>query len=77
MFFVLLGTKVEEESNDSKNDEKPSNTDSRNNATGKSPVLPHVSHEVMRTLSERHSKGLMSPYIYQILSQVRKILEIQ
>lgn len=35
------------------------------------PVLPPVSHEVMRTLSDRHSKGLMSPYIYQILSQVR------
>lgn len=37
----------------------------------KAPVLPPVPHEVMRTVSERHSKGLMSPYIYQILSQVR------
>ncbi|XP_065201519.1 constitutive coactivator of PPAR-gamma-like protein 1 homolog isoform X3 [Planococcus citri] len=33
------------------------------------PILPPVPHEVMRTVSERHSKGLMSPYIYQILSQ--------
>lgn len=36
----------------------------------KAPVLPPVPHEVMRTVSERHNKGLMSPYIYQILSQV-------
>ncbi|XP_063230763.1 constitutive coactivator of PPAR-gamma-like protein 1 homolog isoform X2 [Bacillus rossius redtenbacheri] len=31
--------------------------------------LPSVSPEVMRTASERHQKGLMSPYIYQILTQ--------
>lgn len=39
------------------------------------PVLPQVSHEVMRTLSERHSKGLMSPHIYQILSQVIRVYQ--
>jgi hypothetical protein len=32
--------------------------------------LPSVPPEVMRTASERHQKGLMSPYIYQILTQV-------
>lgn len=32
-------------------------------------VLPPVPPEVMRTVSERHNKGLMSPCIYQILSQ--------
>ncbi|CAG0899993.1 unnamed protein product [Darwinula stevensoni] len=30
---------------------------------------PKVSPEVMRTASERHQKGLMSPWIYQILTQ--------
>ncbi|KAG5307878.1 F120A protein, partial [Acromyrmex insinuator] len=29
--------------------------------------IPTTSPEVMRTASERHQKGLMSPYIYQIL----------
>ncbi|XP_012218409.1 constitutive coactivator of PPAR-gamma-like protein 1 homolog isoform X2 [Linepithema humile] len=29
--------------------------------------IPSTSPEVMRTASERHQKGLMSPYIYQIL----------
>ncbi|XP_075235420.1 constitutive coactivator of PPAR-gamma-like protein 1 homolog [Lycorma delicatula] len=40
--------------------------------TVSSPVvepLPPVPPEVMRTVSERHSKGLMSPCIYQILTQ--------
>jgi len=32
--------------------------------------LPSIPPEVMRTASERHQKGLMSPYIYQILTQV-------
>jgi hypothetical protein len=32
--------------------------------------LPAVPPEVMRTVSERHNKGLMSPCIYQILTQV-------
>jgi len=31
--------------------------------------LPAVPPEVMRTVSERHNKGLMSPCIYQILTQ--------
>lgn len=31
--------------------------------------LPKVPPEVMRTASERHQKGLMSPWIYQLLSQ--------
>ncbi|XP_077496761.1 constitutive coactivator of PPAR-gamma-like protein 1 homolog isoform X2 [Amblyomma americanum] len=33
------------------------------------PKLPKVPPEVMRTASERHQKGLMSPWIYQLLSQ--------
>ncbi|KAG8233956.1 hypothetical protein J437_LFUL014165 [Ladona fulva] len=33
------------------------------------PSLPAIPPEVMRTASERHQKGLMSPYIYQILTQ--------
>uniref|UniRef100_A0A146LZW3 Constitutive coactivator of PPAR-gamma-like protein 2 n=1 Tax=Lygus hesperus TaxID=30085 RepID=A0A146LZW3_LYGHE len=32
-------------------------------------VLPPVASEIMRTVSERHTKGLMSPLIYQILTQ--------
>jgi pyruvate/2-oxoglutarate dehydrogenase complex dihydrolipoamide acyltransferase (E2) component len=59
-----------EESNDLKAIDKTSKISSKEEKNKKAPVLPHVSHEVMRTLSERHSKGLMSPYIYQILSQV-------
>ncbi|XP_046396585.1 constitutive coactivator of PPAR-gamma-like protein 1 homolog [Ischnura elegans] len=31
--------------------------------------LPAIPPEVMRTASERHQKGLMSPYIYQILTR--------
>ncbi|XP_053641364.1 constitutive coactivator of PPAR-gamma-like protein 1 homolog isoform X4 [Cherax quadricarinatus] len=31
--------------------------------------LPPVPHEVMRTASERHQKGLMCPWIYQVLTQ--------
>ncbi|KAL7643504.1 UNVERIFIED_CONTAM: hypothetical protein RMT77_005486 [Armadillidium vulgare] len=30
--------------------------------------LPPVPHEVMRTASERHQKGLMYPWIYQVLN---------
>ncbi|XP_076310626.1 constitutive coactivator of PPAR-gamma-like protein 1 homolog isoform X2 [Tachypleus tridentatus] len=33
------------------------------------PKLPRVPPEVMRTTKERHQKGLMSPWIYQLLSQ--------
>jgi hypothetical protein len=39
-------------------------------ASNKLPSLPSIPPEVMRTASERHQKGLMSPYIYQILTQV-------
>ena len=39
-------------------------------ASNKLTSLPSVPPEVMRTASERHQKGLMSPYIYQILTQV-------
>lgn len=39
-------------------------------ASNKLMSLPSVPPEVMRTASERHQKGLMSPYIYQILTQV-------
>jgi len=39
-------------------------------ASKKLTSLPSVPPEVMRTASERHQKGLMSPYIYQILTQV-------
>jgi hypothetical protein len=39
-------------------------------APNKVTSLPIIPPEVMRTASERHQKGLMSPYIYQILTQV-------
>jgi hypothetical protein len=39
-------------------------------ASNKLASLPSIPPEVMRTSSERHQKGLMSPYIYQILTQV-------
>lgn len=32
--------------------------------------IPPVSPEIMRIASERHQKGLMHPWIYQLLSQV-------
>ena len=35
--------------------------------------LPPVAPEIMRIASERHQKGLMSPWIYQLLSQVTSI----
>jgi len=35
--------------------------------TEKATSIPSTSPEVMRTASERHQKGLMSPHIYQIL----------
>ncbi|KAJ9598878.1 hypothetical protein L9F63_026588 [Diploptera punctata] len=38
-------------------------------ASSKLISLPSIPPEVMRTASERHQKGLMSPYIYQILTQ--------
>ncbi|XP_069703261.1 constitutive coactivator of PPAR-gamma-like protein 1 homolog isoform X1 [Periplaneta americana] len=38
-------------------------------ASNKLTSLPQIPPEVMRTASERHQKGLMSPYIYQILTQ--------
>lgn len=33
--------------------------------------LPPVGPEIMRTASERHQKGMMSPWVYQVLSQVK------
>ncbi|XP_022256575.1 uncharacterized protein LOC111089087 [Limulus polyphemus] len=41
-----------------------------------SPKLPRVPPEVMRTTKERHQKGLMSPWIYQLLSQVNLFVEL-
>ena len=32
---------------------------------------PQISPEIMRVASERHQKGLMSPWVYQLLSLVR------
>lgn len=49
----------------SKNSPQPGRVDGVNGGV----TLPHVPPEVMRTASERHQKGLMSPWIYQILSQ--------
>lgn len=37
--------------------------------------LPPVPHEVTRTASERHQKGLMCPWIYQVLTHVRQLLQ--
>ncbi|XP_052283833.1 constitutive coactivator of PPAR-gamma-like protein 1 isoform X2 [Dreissena polymorpha] len=36
---------------------------------GKEVELPPVSSEIMRIASERHQKGVMSPWIYQVLTQ--------
>ncbi|XP_043207106.1 constitutive coactivator of PPAR-gamma-like protein 1 isoform X2 [Amphibalanus amphitrite] len=33
------------------------------------PPLPSVTPEVLRTAAERHQKGLMAPWVYQVLSQ--------
>jgi hypothetical protein len=43
------------------------------------PTLPPVAAEVLRTAYERHRRGLMSPYIYQLLTQVniRIFIEIE
>lgn len=38
--------------------------------------LPQISPEIMRIASERHQKGLMSPWVYQLLSQGEVKLEI-
>lgn len=34
------------------------------------PSLPPVAAEVLKTAYERHRRGLMSPYMYQLLTQV-------
>ena len=47
--------------------QKGKNANSRQNCEQK---LPQVPPEIMRIASERHQKGLMSPWIYQALSQV-------
>ncbi|XP_046665450.1 constitutive coactivator of PPAR-gamma-like protein 1 isoform X2 [Homalodisca vitripennis] len=49
--------------------EKSSKSDSEGKKDKVSITLPTVPPEVMRTVSERHNKGLMSPCIYQILTQ--------
>uniref|UniRef100_A0A0L8FUX1 Uncharacterized protein n=1 Tax=Octopus bimaculoides TaxID=37653 RepID=A0A0L8FUX1_OCTBM len=38
--------------------------------------LPQISPEIMRIASERHQKGLMSPWVYQLLSQGEVKLEV-
>lgn len=59
---------------------KPKQKTGKSDGEGKSKVstststpvvepLPPIPPEVMRTVSERHNKGLMSPFIYQILTQ--------
>lgn len=37
---------------------------------GRDVELPPVSPEIMRIASERHQKGMMCPWVYQVLSQV-------
>ena len=37
------------------------------------PSLPPVAGEVLRTAYERHRRGLMSPYMYQLLTQASLI----
>lgn len=51
--------------------EKPllSSSNASNNSQ-KQAKIPPVPPEVLRTACERHQKGLMSPHIYQILTQV-------
>ncbi|KAG8242101.1 constitutive coactivator of PPAR-gamma-like protein 1 isoform X1 [Homalodisca vitripennis] len=49
--------------------QKSSKSDSEGKKDKVSITLPTVPPEVMRTVSERHNKGLMSPCIYQILTQ--------
>ena len=39
--------------------------------------LPSVAAEVLRTAYERHRRGLMSPYMYQLLTQVTYLLSIK
>ena len=39
--------------------------------------LPSVAAEVLRTAFERHRRGLMSPYMYQLLTQVTPPLSIK
>lgn len=36
------------------------------------PSLPPVAAEVLKTAYERHRRGLMSPYMYQLLTQVNE-----
>lgn len=40
------------------------------------PSLPPVAAEVLRTAYERHRRGLMSPYMYQLLTQVSFLVPI-
>lgn len=40
------------------------------------PCLPPVAAEVLRTAYERHRRGLMSPYMYQLLTQVNFLVSL-
>ena len=40
------------------------------------PCLPPVAAEVLRTAYERHRRGLMSPYMYQLLTQVNFLVSV-
>ncbi|CAH1784990.1 unnamed protein product [Owenia fusiformis] len=43
--------------------------ESTNQESEKSSRLPPIAHEIVRIASERHQKGLMSAWIYQVISQ--------
>ena len=40
---------------------------------GREVELPQVSQKILNIASERHQKGMMSPWVYQLLSQVTTV----
>ncbi|KAK3608099.1 hypothetical protein CHS0354_004756 [Potamilus streckersoni] len=60
----LLGAVANEDNNKGKKSQNKQSAKSLQNIS-----LPSVTPEVMRIASDRHQKGLMSPWIYQVLSQ--------
>lgn len=48
----------------------------RNHMDITTPPLPPVAPEVLRVAEHRHKKGLMYPYIFHVLTKVRRLVSV-
>lgn len=75
----VLQDKVYQSGDSSKNSADNTKTQSQgkgDSLQNKELKLPQISPEIMRIASERHQKGLMAPWVYQLLSQGEIKLEV-